>query len=446
VTTKSAIPTATEALQAFARRALRPSTLTEQILDRIAARDPALGAYVEVDAQGARRAARAADAAWDRGTAGPLCGLPISVKDIYDLRDHGAAGCGNPELTGRRGPVAQDAEAVEQLRSLGAVILGRTHLHELALGITGVNPALGTPRNPHDPTRLPGGSSSGSAVSVAAGLAVASLGTDTGGSVRVPAALCGLVGLKPTFGWIGRRGLRPLAPSMDHVGLLGRTVSDVALIYRALRDRVEPEELGRRRAAPPLRAGLVEELFRAADGSVQSALGATLGRLTPEAVEVEAVSLRGLEQAVQTYGVIVRYEAARVHAQRPASLGADVRRMLEAGAALSSEEYTEALDRRARFTARCGALLRRYDCLLSPTTRVVAPPLDASSVELDGVSVPVREALIGCTCLFSMAGLPALSVPAGVAGGLPVGLQVVGAPWDEAAVLAVGAALGGAVG
>jgi aspartyl-tRNA(Asn)/glutamyl-tRNA(Gln) amidotransferase subunit A len=437
------IPTIREALRRFRDGTLRPSDLVEQLLCQIDARDGALGAYVALEADSARSAAREADAAWTRGEAPPLCGVPISVKDIYDVEGC-IAGCGNPALNLGRRPAPHDAEAVALLRRLGAVVLGRTHLHELAMGITGENPRLGTPRNPHDPTRLPGGSSSGSAVSVAGGLALASLGTDTGGSVRVPAALCGLAGLKPTFGWLGRRGLFPLAPSMDHVGLIGRDVADVALVFHALRD--SPTGEGVRH---PLRVGLIEELFRSADGPVRQCLRETLTGLAPEVVEVDRVSLLGLADAVEAYGTIVRYEAAAVHhedlAARPEVFDPPVREMLLAGAGLSAAEYVQALDERARFSAGCRGLLSRYDCLLAPTTRVPAPRLGSATVQIDDQPVPVRDALISCTCPFSMIGLPALNVPAGVVSGLPVGLQIVGPPGGEAAVLGVGAAVGAAL-
>jgi aspartyl-tRNA(Asn)/glutamyl-tRNA(Gln) amidotransferase subunit A len=279
------------------------------------------------------------------------------------------------------------------------VLLGKVHLHELALGITGES--LATPRNPLDSSRLPGGSSSGSAVSVAAGMALASLGTDTGGSVRVPAALCGVVGFKPTFGWMGRGGLAPLAWSMDHVGLIGRTVEDVGLVT------------GFRATKGPLKVAAMEE-----------GLG------------YERVSLPGLEEAFETYGTIVRYEAARVHAReldrRPEIFGEDVRELLLAGAALSLADYVRALDRRAAFARSLDAVLRRYDCLVTPTTLVAAPARGASVVEVRGRQVTVREALLRCTCPFSMVGVPALAVG---------GLQVIGAWGGEGAVLATGGAL-----
>jgi Asp-tRNA(Asn)/Glu-tRNA(Gln) amidotransferase A subunit family amidase len=445
VSTYGEIPTLGEALRRFRAGALRPSDLLEQLLDRIEAHDGELGAYVAVDAKGARAAAREADAAWRRGDPGPLCGAPISIKDIFDV-EGSVAGCGNPQLSAGRAAATRDAEAVSRLRRHGAVILGRTQLHELALGISGENPRLGTPKNPHDPTRLPGGSSSGSAVSVAAGLALASLGTDTGGSVRVPAALCGLAGLKPTFGWIGRGGLHPLSPSMDHVGLLGRDVTDVALLFHALREPSHHRPV----AHHPLRVGLVEELFRAADREVRQALRAALSALAPEVVTVESVSLRGLDDAIEAYGAIVRHEAAVVHrealATRPEIFDPPVREMLQAGADLSSGDHARAIDERERFRAACAALLSRYDGLVTPTTRVCAPPRGATEVAVDGTLVLLREALIRCTCPFSMLGLPALSVPVSAASGLPVGLQVLGPPGCEGTVLGLGAAVGAAVG
>ena len=221
--------------------------LAEDVLQAIDASQEELRAYAQVDAEGLRAQAEAAHEAYAADKARPLEGLPLSIKDNFDVRGL-PTGCGHESRAPSSAP--NDAAAVAKLRAAGACFTGKVQMHQYALGITGENPALGTPRNPHDHTRLPGGSSSGSAVSVAAGLALASLGSDTGGSVRVPAALCGLVGFKPSFGRIPRAGLFPLADSADHVGVLTRTVADAALLFAALDEEASPGSRARSRPSP----------------------------------------------------------------------------------------------------------------------------------------------------------------------------------------------------
>jgi aspartyl-tRNA(Asn)/glutamyl-tRNA(Gln) amidotransferase subunit A len=438
------LPTLVEALSLFRSGALRPSELLEQVLARIEELDPELGAYVSVDPRGARDAARAADRAWAEGRAGPLCGVPLSVKDIFDVRDT-VTGCGNLARTRSGARAGQDAAVVRQVREAGAVLVGKTHLHEHALGITGENPRLGTPKNPHDPSRLPGGSSSGSAVSVAAGMAVASIGTDTGGSVRVPAALCGVVGFKPSFGRIGTEGLHPLSRSMDHVGFLGACVEDSRALFDVLK-------LKRRRSSTSVetrtecRLALVKELWEMASGEVRQVLAEGLDRLTctriGTGITIHEVSLPQLrEEARTTYTTLLLHEAVRVHErvlkEDPDQLGPGVRELLTRGRGISTVEHGRALEQRDAFSEACRRLLDRYTCLLSPTTLVTAPHIGREKVGVDGVQVEVRQALISCTCPFSMVGLPAISLPIKRVEGLPVGLQLVGPIGGDEALLQV---------
>jgi len=447
------LPTATEALRLFRAGEFTPGQLLRQTLQAVDAQ-VALGAFVSVDREAAARQAAAADAAWARAGAGEcpaetLCGLPLTVKDIIDVAGT-VTGCGNP----RRGAVAQqDATVVRLLREAGAVLLGKVQLHEYALGITGDNPRMGTPRNPHDPTRLPGGSSSGSAVSVAAGMALASIGTDTGGSVRVPAALCGVVGFKPTFGRISRHGVFPLSCSMDHVGLLAREVADVALLFDVLdrQDPLDPVSLGLPRAARsagrshdtcrPPRVGLLEQLHSMAAPQVSQAVEWALSRMERAGVVgCEPVSLPMHDEVGEIYRTILLAEAAEVHRgalsrAEDTHFGDDVRRMLEEGAALPASRYAAAQRAQSAFAAACDGLLGHLDGLVSPTTLAVAPAVGAREVEIGCGRVPVRSALVSCTSPFSMIGLPALSLPCGEAGGMPLGLQLVGRRHDDQALL-----------
>jgi aspartyl-tRNA(Asn)/glutamyl-tRNA(Gln) amidotransferase subunit A len=416
---------------------MQPSQLLEQTLERIDRLDPELGAYVLVDRDGARAAAAEADR-----RPGPLAGQLVSIKDNIDMAGM-VTGCGSaaaPQIVARR-----DATVVERLRAAGAVIVGKVRLHEYALGITGENPRRGTPRNPHDHTRLPGGSSSGSAVSVAAGLATASLGTDTGGSVRVPAALCGVVGLKPTHGRISTAGVFPLSWTMDHVGVLARTVADAGLLFSVLHgpDPADPVTVGLpaplERPGGPWRVALLRGLVDRAAAGVQQAVLDALARLQ---VQVEPVDSPLPPELPQIYRTILLAEAATVHrralAAHPELFGSDVRDSLGQGLSLRACDYVEAMRGRAACARAVEELLTRFDCLVTPTALVPAPPIGAREVELEGRSVPVREALLACTSPFSMIGLPALSVPCGLADSLPVGLQIVGPRFAERAVLELG--------
>lgn len=423
--------TVEQILERFRAAALRPSELLDRVLERIDELDPVLGAFVTLDREGAARQAAAADERWAGGTAGSLCGVPLSVKDIVDVAGL-PTGCGTP---GDHPPAQTDAAVVRALRRAGAIVVGKVHLHELALGITGENPRMGTPRNPQDPSRLPGGSSSGSAVSVAAGMVPLSVGTDTGGSVRVPAALCGVVGLKPGFDRLSCEGVHPLARSMDHVGLLARTVEDIQLALAALTG--EPSrDRGAVRAA---RVALLQPLHLEAERSVRDAVERAL-RLAREAGVAESTleELPGLDDAAAAYRTILLAEAAAVH-RDPRAFGGDVRALLEAGASIGATELALAWERRERLSAACDALLARFDCLATPTTLVPAPPVGARVVEVDGRTLPVRDALVRCTSPFSMVGLPALSLPCGLAAGLPVGLQLVGRRGGDDPLLALAA-------
>ena len=436
------LPTAIGALQAFAAGALRPSDLLERMLARIDAQEPALHAFVRVDVDGARRAAAAADAAWQRGDAGPLGGLPVTIKDIFDIAG-AVTGCGSARPPG--GPSAADAAAVRRLRDAGAVILGKVQMHEFAFGITGENVRLGTPRNPYNPERLPGGSSSGSAVSVAAGMAFASLGTDTGGSVRVPSALCGLVGWKPSFGRISRRGVFPLAWSMDHVGVLTRCVSDAELFDAVLAgpDPVDPATQEIPPSAPerPIRrVALFDDLYAAAHPDLRSRVDGILGALADRGVQTERVALPYAGEMSAAYTTLLMAEAATVHYQEfrrdPTAFSEEMRTMLTAGSTLFATDYIQARRLRSAFAASTASLLTRVDALLSPTTLGPAPPIGAAVVEIDGRSVTTRDLLVTCTSPFSMVGLPAVSVPAGRVDGLPVGIQIVGSAHDDRNTLA----------
>ncbi|MDQ0380236.1 amidase [Amycolatopsis thermophila] len=365
--------------------------LTETALAEAARWQTVINAFTTLD-DGARRAADEADRELATGRdRGPLHGIPIAIKDLIDVR-------GLPTTAGSRhfaGHVAErDADCVRRLRAAGAVVLGKTATHEIALGPTGDRAAAGPTRNPYEPGRMSGGSSSGSAAAVAAGVVPLALGTDTGGSIRIPAALCGVVGLKPTHGAVSPDGVLPLAPSLDTVGPLARTAADCRLLWTVLSGTTPSLESGRLVEVAP------EEI--------------------PHAGELRAA-----------YAVIQGSEAFAVHAERfrdaPELFGDEVRDRLRAGSEVRGWEYVRARDLRDRVRDDVRKLFQDNAFLILPTVPMTAPPVDARTCDLGDV----RTALLSLTSPWSVLGLPALSIPAGLAGDLPTGLQLVGPPGSE---------------
>ncbi|MFG1943878.1 amidase [Nonomuraea sp. NPDC048826] len=397
--------------------------LAREALDAVAALDPALNSFTSVDADGALAAAREADRELAAGTdRGPLHGIPVGVKDLIEV-------AGLPATMGSRhfaGHVpGTDAAVVTRLRAAGAVIVGKTTTHEFAYGPTGDCSATGPSRNPWDPERMSGGSSGGSAAAVAAGLVPLAIGTDTGGSVRIPAALCGIAGLKPAYGAIPADGVFPLARSFDHVGVLARTAAECFLAYRVLSGR----ELGE--SHRPLRVAWL-------DPSPLHVCDPEVVRVASEAAGVtEKVALpREVADAFRdVYVTIQSAEAADVHAERvaaaPELFQPDVLDRIRGAMDVPAWRYVRAVAELPRLAEAAEELFEGRDVLALPTVPLTAPPLGAREAVLDGRTIAVRAALLALTCPWNVLGYPALSVPAGTAGGLPVGLQLVCRPGDE---------------
>lgn len=431
-------PTARAALAALAEGAIGAAELVDALLARAESRAE-LGCFELVDAAGARAAARSADAARAAGDRRPLLGLPIAVKDIVDV-------AGLPTTAGSRGwsrRPAGDAACVLALRAAGAIVLGKAHTNEWAFGIDGRNPWRAPCRNPHDGDRLPGGSSSGPAVAVAAGLALGGVGSDTSGSLRVPGALCGVVGLRPTPGRVPLDGVVPLAPSYDVAGPLAVDARDAALLLAAMAGPPPaPVPAGAPAGRP--RIGLVTALVDAAHPAVAERVRAAAGALGGDVDEVE---IPGLEDALDVHASVQLYEAARVHAARGedrADLAPDVAARIAAGARMDDAAYAAGRRARARLAAAVLDALRGRDALLAPAALVVAPRRDDEDVEVSGGRrLSVREALLACVVPFAQAPVPAVSVPCGTAAGLPVGAQLVGRPGADEALLELAASLTG---
>lgn len=432
-----------EAAALVRTRDASPVELTRGCLDRIAEVEPRLNAFVQVTAQTALAEARAAEEEVAAGAyRGALHGIPLSLKDLFDV-------AGVPTTAGGGFPAqaaAADSAVTERLRASGAVLLGKTLLHEHAFGVTSVNPHFGAVRNPWAAERIAGGSSGGSAAAVATGCGYGSIGTDTGGSIRIPAALCGVVGLKPTRGRVSLRGVVPLSWTLDHAGPLARTVRDAALLYAAIagHDAADPGS----RTAPHedalaeletgcagLRVGVWEEALAQADPAVAALVRAAVAALAGAGARVGEVSLPRASELLPTQLTIIGTDAYAFHRERfdaePERYGDDVRTRIARGRATTGAEYAAARRRRSEIRSAFDALLASYDAVALPTTVVPAPAREGD----DAVATAGR--LTALTSPFNLTGLPAISVPCGLAGGLPVGVQLVGARWQEARLLRV---------
>jgi aspartyl-tRNA(Asn)/glutamyl-tRNA(Gln) amidotransferase subunit A len=442
-----------EAGEQIRRRALSPVELVRAYLERIQREDGEFLTYITVLTAEAIAAATAAQEEIVRGGyRGPLHGIPIALKDLVLTRGIRTT-CGSRIL--RDWIPDADATVASRLAQAGAVLLGKLNMHEFAYGPTGVNPHYGTPRNPWDRQRIPGGSSSGSGVAVAAGLCAGALGTDTGGSVRIPAALCGLVGLKPTYGRVSRAGVIPLAWSLDHVGPMTRTVADAALLLQVLagRDPADPSTAdvpvpdyrrALQREMVGLRLGLPKALFfERLDPEVRAAVLAAARALEGLGATIREVPLPMMQHAGPACFAIIAAEATAYHEPylktRAAEYGADVRARLTTGQFILAGHYLKAQRARQVIRAELDAALRDLNALVLPTTPIPAPLVDAREVTVDGHTEDVRGWLVRCTRPINVTGHPALSIPCGLTtAGLPIGLQLVGRHFDEATLLRIG--------
>jgi len=411
-------------------------------LDHLAA-DP-YNTVITLDDRAPERAA-ALDAELAAGRwRGPLHGVAVGVKDLIDVAGLPTR-CGSLVFADAP-PAAADAPVVARLLEAGAVVVAKLHTHEFAYGPTGDVAATGPARNPHDPSRITGGSSSGSAAAVAAGHLALALGTDTGASVRTPAALCGVVGLKPAYGHLSAEGAFPLAESLDTVGLLTADVHSASVAWDVL-DR--PDGTGGGIQQPGVRGVRVgvptDAYWRPADPSIGAVVAAAVERLRGAGADVVEVTTPMIDELAATYPVIVGAEAWATHAEAfektPELFQPVTRERLAPNAELSARAYVDAVRTWRRLVAAMRAALP-VDVLVLPTTRLRATPIGAETVSVDGADVPVRPSMLGLTLPFNLTGRPAVSVPGQVgADELPVGVQEVGVRLEERGVLRVAAAL-----
>jgi aspartyl-tRNA(Asn)/glutamyl-tRNA(Gln) amidotransferase subunit A len=440
--------TIAQAREAIQRRQLSSVELLAAVLARVEREGSRLNAYLHLDPDAALAEARSVDRHHGRG---PLQGIPICVKDVIDV-------AGVPTTAGAAGWVHtpdRDAPAVARLRAAGAIVIGKGHTNEFAYGIDGRNPHFGDCHNPHDPTRLSGGSSSGPAVATATGMAMAGLGTDTSGSIRVPASLCGVVGIRPTLGLVPDAGVIPLAWSYDVVGPLARTVFDAAILLEVLAGGsgtgdAGPEALeryldaGAERELRGLRIGIMEQLVEYAEPYVAEAVIAMAGALAADGAEVTPVTLDLLPYINAIHQLVQHAEAAQAHqpwfdGQRPL-YSQPVRVRLEAGRVLPAAAYLTAQQARRLVIDEVADRLNGLDAMLAPTTPLVAPPGDSEEVTIRGAVHNVRAALLRCTIPPSQFGCPVVSLPIGSHDGLPFGMQIIGRPFSERLLLALAAA------
>jgi aspartyl-tRNA(Asn)/glutamyl-tRNA(Gln) amidotransferase subunit A len=432
-----AFSTIAEIGKLYRRRKLSPVELTRFLLDRIARLNPRINAYLALNSGIALKDAAAAESALcsksrrkSSRDLGPLQGIPISLKDnLYTagLRTTGGSGFLRDFLP------LQDAAVVTSLKNAGAILLGKTNLHEFAYGVTSNNPHFGPVRNPWDLDRIPGGSSGGSAAALAAGLCYGSIGTDTGGSIRIPASLCGVVGLKPGLGRVSADGVIPLSTTLDFVGPLARTVADVALLFESI---AIPERVKRRpRAArgQHFRLGIPKHFFLdVISPEIQHGFEESLVTLKKLGAKLKEVSLPYLKETEDAGNQIAWAEATHYHQQtgwypfHSAEYGEDVRSRLEMGEKVSALDYLRALDLREKFIAgfHLALLENEVDALVTPTTPIAAPLIGEESISIAGKDHSTRALLLRLNRPANLGGLPAISVPCGLTpSGLPAGLQ-----------------------
>ena len=434
------------------RKEVSPVEVTRVHLDRIERLNGQFLAYLTVLKDEALAAARNAEQEIVRGRyRGPLHGIPIALKDLFAVKGVRLT-CGSKILADH--VADNDATVVTRLNQAGAILLGKLNMHEFAWGGTSLNPHYGTPRNPWDLTRLPGGSSGGSTVATAAGLAMGTLGTDTGGSVRIPASLSGIVGIKPTYGRVSRFGVYPLSSSCDHVGPLGRTVADAAVLLQAIAGPDPKDPTASHVKVPDYTSALKEDVrglrlgvpqeyfFEDVEPAVQDGVTTAVQHLSSLGAVVEEVSIPSIPHVIASSTAIIAAEAYEIHAQtlksRSQDYGSDVRTRLLLGACIQASQYLKAQRFRTLLRQEMLDILGRVDALVTPTTLMAASKIDAPIISIDNKEFFVAAHIARATRPFNMTGLPAISVPCGFTpDGLPIGLQIIGRPFEETTVLRV---------
>jgi 1-carboxybiuret hydrolase len=442
---------ATEIAQAVAMRKITALSVTEAALARIARRDAVLNAFTDVTADRARAKARAIDAAIAAGeTVGPLAGVPFAVKNLFDVR--GLATRAGSKINRGLRPATRDATLIERMEAAGAVLLGALNMGEYAYDFTGENVHDGPSRNPHDPGRMSGGSSGGSGSAVGGALVPIALGSDTNGSIRVPSSFCGIFGLKPTYGRLSRARTFPFVASLDHLGPFARSVGDLALAYDAMQGPDAADAACTSRPIEPvtslLKQGIGDVRIALAGGYFQQNLfdeaRQAVARVAKALNVTRTVELPEAARARAAAYVISTVEGASLHLDRLRKHANDfdpaVRDRLIAGAMIPGSFVDRAQKFRRWYRARVAELFRTVDVIIAPATPCIAPRLGQATFVLDGVELPVRANIGMHTQPISFIGLPVVAAPIPLEP-MPIGVQIIAAPWREDVALRVAYAL-----
>ncbi len=438
-----------EAQALIRQKKISPVELVEACLRQIDSAEARINAFITVTAEKAHAQAKTAESLQIKLSTDempPLLGIPFAAKDLYDtagIRTTGGTSYRADDIPDT------DAEVVTRLKNAGMILLGKTNTHEIALGVTTVNPHYGATHNPHDHSRIAGGSSGGSAAALAAMMCPAALGTDTGGSIRIPAALCGVVGLKPTYGRVSLRGVMPLSWNLDHAGPMTRSVLDAGMMLNVMAgyDAEDPTTVNAplqnyaeitETSLKGVRIALAEEGYMDfANPEVAAAVRKAASVFQSLGAIVESVNFSWLTEAARANGLMTPADGAAYHHERmnatPGVYGEDVLRRLRIGATYTSTEYALARRTQTESKRRMTQFFKNYDLLILPSTAVTAPPIEGPD------AVEQAKLLTRFTAPFNLTGLPALSLPCGTdSRNLPIGLQIVGAAWQEKKVLQAG--------
>lgn len=433
------------------QKQVSPKEITQSVLAQIDRLNPKLNAYIDITSEKALRQAETAEAEiMDGHYRGVLHGIPMALKDNMYMQG---------ERTTMGSKIHQDfipsvnATVVDKLAASGVIFTGKLNLHEYAWGATNDNPHFGACRNPWDPELISGGSSGGSGVSTAADMTIATLGTDTGGSIRIPASCCGITGLKPTHGLVSKYGVFPLAWSLDHVGPMTKTAVDAAHVLQAIAgfDAKDPSSVQVDTVTYPdaltgsvkgLRIGINEDyFFRQVDSGVEEAVRKAIASLEAAGATVEIVKVPALSLSEYGEMITIITEASAIHHQhlleREQDFGDDVRFLLKLGELPSAVDYLQAQQIRAQLNRDFQEMFKQVDVMISPTLPFLPPSIGSATGRIDAEEVPFLDHIIRFTGPLNLTGLPAMSVPCGFVDGLPVGMQIVGPAFSEAQLLNV---------
>lgn len=417
---------------------ISPVELTKLVLDHAEQFNDKVNAYITITRKEAEEAAEKAEQEIMNGVyRGKYHGIPIGIKDNIYIKE-------NISTIGSK--IHQyfvpdhDAKVIEKLRDAGAIFTGKLNMHEYAWSITNNNPHYGAVHNPWDLGRIPGGSSGGSGAAVAAHMAFAALGTDTGGSIRIPASACGIVGLKPTYGRVSNTGSFPLASTLDHIGPMTKTVKDAALMLDIIAETGQGTfTQGLSGDVKGLKIGIYEDFFfDQVNPEIESIVHGVIEHLVKEGAELTTFDLPSIDKLKWAQSIILRSEFAGLHRenrmQRPTDFGKDIQDEIKEELP-TVVDYLHALEIKKCLKEECKALFKEVDVIISPTLAVIPPVIGESRIQLAGKEVSLFDGLLRFTNFSNITGLPAISIPCGLSEGMPVGLQIIGAYFEEATVL-----------